>query len=125
MSSKHDRELQTQVILNHVKSGLTVKDACALAGVGQRTFYTWRRERPAISAALKKAETEAKSFHIRNIREHSCQDWKASAWYLERKYPNEWGKRMVVVEPPKEAESGILVRVPSPKKSKDNALPPE
>lgn len=93
MGKPKDKQLVTDVVLNYVRSGLFVEQACLAAGVGVTTFRTWRREDQSLSAALKKAEAEFERTHIQNITTHAAKDWKASAWMLERKYPQRYAKR--------------------------------
>ena len=46
------------------------------------------------SEAVKKARAEAEGAHIRNIRKAADNGtWQASAWFLERSFPQKWGKR--------------------------------
>ena len=46
------------------------------------------------SEAVKKARAEAEGAHIRNIRKAADNgNWQASAWWLERSFPQKWGKR--------------------------------
>jgi len=48
----------------------------------------------AFLAAVKKAEADAIVRHVANIAK-AAQDgqWQASAWWLERRYPAEYGRR--------------------------------
>lgn len=94
----YDRELVVPIILNYIRDGNTIKDACALAGISRHTFKLWRKENPNLTNLMKKAELEAKNWHIRNIKTHANVDWKASAWYLERKHKGEWGKEQPEVK---------------------------
>lgn len=93
MGKAKDRDLVSAVVLNYVKAGLTVERACLAAGVGVTTFRDWRRASPSLSVALKKAESEFELKHIQNISVHASDDWKASAWVLERKFPERYAKR--------------------------------
>ncbi|CAB5194798.1 hypothetical protein UFOVP178_34 [uncultured Caudovirales phage] len=93
MGKPLDKQLVTDVVLNYVRSGLFIKQACLAAGVGEATFRDWRRGDPSLSVALKKAEAEFERVHIQNITTHAAKDWKASAWMLERKYPQRYAKR--------------------------------
>lgn len=94
----YDKDLVVPVILNYIRDGNTIKDACALAGVSRQVFVMWRKENPSLVSLMKKAELEAKNWHIRNIKTHANVDWKASAWYLERKHKGEWGKEQPEVK---------------------------
>ena len=42
---------------------------------------------------LQRAEARAMKKHIKNIVRAGTEDWKASAWYLERRDPDNWGRR--------------------------------
>lgn len=63
--------------------------------------------------ATKKAEAEAKKRWVQIIDDASKTNWQASAWFLERKYPEEWARR----QPQEHKISGdIIIRsyVPRP-----------
>lgn len=118
-----DRKLVSEVVLNYLRDGMSLRDSCALAGVSRRRFHQWVSEDSALSAQVKKARLESKLVHVRNIRNHAQEDWKASAWLLERMFPKEFSKR-TVIELPKthEADDAILVRVPTPEEAKQIAI---
>ena len=42
---------------------------------------------------LERAEAKAMKKHIKNITRAGIEDWRASAWYLERRDPDNWGRR--------------------------------
>jgi hypothetical protein len=46
----------------------------------------------AFAAALKKAERKAEGRMVGVIRKAGRTNWTAAAWYLERKFPESWGK---------------------------------
>lgn len=115
MARAKDRELVSAVVLNYVRNGLPIAQACLAAGVSTRTFREWKKVSPPLSAALKKAESEFELKHIQNINVHASESWQASAWILERKFPERYAKRVINVEPKQVDSSGILVKVPEPK----------
>lgn len=43
--------------------------------------------------AMNLAEAKGIAQHVSNINAASLEDWKASAWYLERRDPDNWGRR--------------------------------
>lgn len=113
MGKPMDKELISAVVLNHVRNGLLIKQACHAAGVGERTFRTWRKQDRPLSAALKKAGAEFERAHVQNIVNHGVKDWKASAWILERKFPERYARRVANVEP-QNVSADALVKVPKP-----------
>jgi hypothetical protein len=98
-----------------LKMGLSQKKAADFAGISETTFYRWQREFQKIDKAclgnpdrinnaddlnlwefwqsLKKAKIEGELSHIAVITEAANNGvWQASAWFLERSNPQDWGK---------------------------------
>ena len=75
-----------------VETGVSIESACSIAGIHRSTWYEWR-ERPEIEARLDRALAIAESRLLDSIREAGRDDWRASAWILERRYPETWSKR--------------------------------
>lgn len=97
MKPKLTTELAEEAI-KLVKGGASNADVIAWLGVAEGTFYSWIRDpknkaQQALSQGMKKAETERKLWHLQRIHKAAEDgDWKASAWYLERRYPNEYAR---------------------------------
>lgn len=81
------------------KGGALDKDIAAAIGVRADTFSTWTNHPKSdmqrkLSNALKKAEADYKnaltSIILKAARD---RDWKAAAWLLERKYPQEYARQ--------------------------------
>lgn len=110
-------ELQ-QAICANITAGLNQQDAAELAGVPLTTFYNWLRRgeleqnrlaqsprtkpRPRETVFLefwksvKKAQIAFKQTHVKNIEQAAPQHWQCSAWLLERRFPKEFGQRVLV-----------------------------
>jgi hypothetical protein len=68
-------------------------DAAAHAGIHHDTFYDWLGN-PTFSDAIEKAEAEAKIRAVGQIvRAAQGGTWQAAAWWLERRYPKQFGRR--------------------------------
>lgn len=97
MKPKLTPELADEAI-KLVKGGASNADVIAWLGVAETTFYKWLREpqndaQRQLAQGMKKAETERKLWHLQRIHKAAEEgDWKASAWYLERRYPNEYAR---------------------------------
>ncbi len=48
---------------------------------------------PAFAEALAQAEAKSEVLHLALLRKAAEQDWRASAWALERLYPNQYARR--------------------------------
>lgn len=81
-------------ILELLAAGNYRRVAYTAAGISHETFGRWMREDHGFRAAVEKAEADANAFHLANIRQAAMDGtWQASAWFMERKHPEEWGKQ--------------------------------
>lgn len=87
-----------------IERGLPYKQAAALAGISYASFNRWRYlgsqedatpEYRHFCNQLDAADAKAMEVMIKTIRgaATSQRDWKAAAWFLERRHPREWGRR--------------------------------
>jgi hypothetical protein len=83
---------KTKEICQYLEEGLSREDAWTLAGIVKSTFYEWM-EKSDFSDSIKKAELKGKREHILNIKKAGEQHWTASAWFLERRYYEEFGNK--------------------------------
>ncbi|MDP4009801.1 MAG: hypothetical protein Q8P53_02335 [Candidatus Shapirobacteria bacterium] len=90
--AKYSKDL-LEKICELIKKGLSNRDASFCMGISESTFYEWQKEKPEFSDTIKKAEMERKLLLISRIFEASNKSWQAAAWYLERVYTDEFGKR--------------------------------
>ena len=80
------------------KGGAHNKDIAAALGIHQSTFYEWlsnpkSAKQKEFSERIKKAEADYKNALLVTIEKASRErDWKAAAWLLERKYPDEYAR---------------------------------
>lgn len=84
-------------ICEAIKDGNTRKVAAALAGIGESTMFDWMARFQSFRTAIEKAEAEAEAAHVANVkREADDGTWQASAWWLERRRRDDWGKRVTL-----------------------------
>ena len=99
-----------------IRGGNDNKVAAAHAGIGESTFYAWldrgRKERARLAAssrakprasetpfvefleAIQKAQADAETRNVALIAKAAQEGtWTAAAWWLERKYPERWGRK--------------------------------
>jgi transposase len=98
--SKLTPEVQERII-SAIRAGNYASVAAAYAGVGERTFYTWMEKGESQPSgkyaqfrhAVKSAESEAEVRAVATIQKLMPDTWQAAMTYLERKFPNRWGRR--------------------------------
>jgi hypothetical protein len=87
-------------LLQALRAGNFRKPAAFYAGIGMRTLQEWMRaglEQPAgafgeFRASVLEAERGAEIVMVANIASAAKKDWKAAAWWLERKANERWGR---------------------------------
>jgi transposase len=107
---KLNDEIQKQII-DLIRAGNYIETASSCVGISKNTLYDWlkrgAREKQRtdgkiskneeiyvrFSDAVEKAIAEAEARDVMIIANASKNDWKASAWRLERKFPNKWGRK--------------------------------
>lgn len=103
-------------IVQAIVGGNDNKVAAAYAGIGESTFYAWlergRKERARLAASpnarpraketpfveflasIEKAQADAETRNVALIAKAAQEGtWTAAAWWLERKYPERWGRK--------------------------------
>jgi hypothetical protein len=93
-------------IVKAIQAGMTYRLACQYGGIDDETFRHWKirgatGEEPycGFLGAVKAAEAEGVRQNLARIEaaaEHGA--WQASAWLLERRYPQEYGKTVQTQE---------------------------
>lgn len=85
--------------------GVTWEVAAAACGIDKSTLHGWRKKgatdlelgSPTVFAdlvdRLARASAKAEALHVANIAAAGVIDWRASAFYLERRASARWGKR--------------------------------
>lgn len=87
-------------ICDAIKGGNHQVVAAAYAGIGESTYYAWLErgvknksgEYVEFVEAVKKAQADAETRNVLLIQTAAKETWTAAAWWLERKYPDRWGR---------------------------------
>jgi hypothetical protein len=81
-------------ILQALRDGNTRKASALYGGIDRSTLEDWMHRYPAFSAAIEKAEADAEVAHVANIATAAKSgNWTASAWWLERRRHEDWGRK--------------------------------
>lgn len=110
------------IIIGVLQKGGTRRAACAAAGISTDSLERWQKRDAAFAALVEKAELACAVESVERIRaagqggalleetvttttkrdgttvvverrRYSAAEWTADAWYLERKWPEDWGRR--------------------------------
>lgn len=92
-------------IAGHIADGMPVNQALQAVGLGKSAYYDWiaKGDRDLqkgkitgmseFADKIKRAETGFVASHLANIADHSKKVWQASAWLLERRFPEQFSIR--------------------------------
>ena len=86
------KQEQWENVLKAIASGLNNDDACDSAGISRSIFYKKIKEDLDFLDTYKKAKIQFKLTHIQKISK--ANNWQSSAWLLERKFAEEFGKKL-------------------------------
>ena len=126
-------ELQEGIIAA-LNAGCYLEPAAARVGVSKNTLYDWVRrgvrEKTGMYAefsdAVEKAMAAAETAGIARIRQAAGEDWRAMAWWLERRYQTKWGRKSAIKvtdfgETPDEQSAAIMAKTASGELSVEDA----
>lgn len=95
---------RSEAVLELVRQGAPHLVAAIRAGIVERTFYNWVEKGKAAKSgqyrdfydALQLAEATAEGTLVLQMRKHAAKEWRATAWMLERRFPDRWRERKQV-----------------------------
>ena len=83
-------------ILQALELGATYQLAANAAGISATTLTRWMREDEEFGDECRSSEGKAAVRWLAKLEQAaSAGDWHAAAWKLERRFPREYGKRIV------------------------------
>jgi transposase len=102
-------------ILGALRLGASYQAAAAAGGICQTTFNLWRNEDPTFAAQVEEARGIMELRYLQRIDAAAAANWQAGAWVLERRRPEEYGRKFqpipLVNEEKKGDEPGITFKV--------------
>jgi len=126
---KLDKELQKKIAF-FVQNGASIEDACLNCGIHKTSYYKWIKKGKKDSEGvyhdfmqhMEKAQAKNKMFHINNINKHAEKSWQASAWMLERRYPEEFSRPEIRNDINVESNKDMTIKIVGMVKDKNGNL---
>lgn len=112
---------RAKAIVDAVAAGVPRAFAAMRAGVTERCLYKWLAKgrqggkRNAVYVqlvqAVQKAEADAVARNVALVQSAAKKSWQAAAWWLERRYHAEFGRKdRTVIQPVRKTDLGADVR---------------
>ena len=94
--SKRTPEVEKR-IMEALQAGTSRRGAAEYGGIDQTTLITWMQRFPDFANAVVAAEAQTELRAVLTIRQAiTGGDWKAAAFWLERRRNKEWGRQVKV-----------------------------
>lgn len=88
-------------LLEAIEQGMPLKQAAAIAGMSYDTLNAWQKRGENESAPeeyrqfcqqLRHSQAVAMQVHVSSICDAAKRDWRAAAWMLERRFPEDFAR---------------------------------
>ena len=89
-------------LLEAIEQGMPLKQAAAVAGMSYDTLNHWQKRGENESAPpeycqfyqqLRQSQAVAMQVHVSSICDAAKRDWRAAAWMLERRFPEDFARQ--------------------------------
>lgn len=98
---------KARVFCNYLREAITIEGACQAANISRRTYYRWMEQIPEFKELVNAAEADIEAECATDIKR--SDDWRAKAWFLERRFPQRWGvKRELEVNVTKQTGTDVV-----------------
>ena len=133
------------LVADALRKGAIIKQACACAGISDTSYHNWYKEfkenrleplDPDESLGTNPNREELLSYFVRETttalsgyasklldKIHEANSWQAAAWILERRFPEEFGRRAAA--PPVETDEDVQTESETTQHSQSETGKPE
>ncbi|MBF6604995.1 MAG: hypothetical protein IVW53_05365 [Chloroflexi bacterium] len=85
-------ETRIEALLSALRAGSTREGAAGHAGIDRTTLYRWLAGDARLRARVEQAEADFEVRSVAQIAQAAADDWRASAWLLERRRSASYGR---------------------------------
>jgi hypothetical protein len=85
---------RVDLVLEAIHAGATRRAAAGHAGVSEDTLERWQQRYADFADSLTRAEDDVEIRCTATILHAAMHDWRASAWWLERRRPVYYARRL-------------------------------
>ena len=104
-------------LLKAISDGLTITQACKVAGIGYTTLYGWYSSHPELEPKLEAARENARQKALSTIKKASLDDWRAAESYLKLSFFLDYSKA-ATTNVSVNAQAGVAVEISDPERAR-------
>ena len=94
------KEMESEII-QMLSDGMSQKKTAVAIGVTEETLIQHKKRFPEFSERIEKAKRETDRLAHKSVKVGMLKDWRAGAWWLERRHPDEFKeKKEIEIEKP-------------------------
>lgn len=93
------------------EKGCTIKEVCAVLKITPNTIANYTKEDPDFALQISNADQSYKLELIETIKKASIKDWRAGAFLLQKRYPQEFSDKSTVELEQKGSGSQVVVNL--------------
>jgi transposase-like protein len=87
-------EERAERVLEAIRAGATRRAAAGHAGIDESTLWRWTQRFASFATRLTRAEDDVEVRCTATILHAAADDWRAAAWWLERRRPAEYARHL-------------------------------
>lgn len=91
MSEDRRTDESLEIITDALRTGSSLRGAAAQVGRSAEWLRLWRNDNPEVAEAVEAALADWEAAAVLKINRND--DWKAQAWLLARRFPDDYGDR--------------------------------
>jgi len=100
-----------QKVLNLIQIDFSVREACDRVGVAYDYFSNMVGQNiDGLGQRVRTAKLTPKLIHLQRIHQ-GARNWKASAWFLERAYREQYGREITISSEDKEGKKKQILKI--------------
>lgn len=94
--TRYNKEIEA-AICEGLEKGVSILAICGAVKIDEKTFYNWKEKYPEFKNAVDGVRPKLEYKWLDVIEAAAASgDWKAAAWFLQKRFPDAYGERKEV-----------------------------
>lgn len=90
-----NKEMEEEII-QLLSDGMSQVKVALAMGINEKTIMEHRERFPEFSERIEKAKRATDALAHKSVKVGMLKDWKAGAWWLERRHPEEFQEKKII-----------------------------